>query len=86
MKHYLEQINDVFYSVDSTPEGLSSAEAAKRLSRDGKNKLVEAKKDSILKRFIGQLVDPMILILIVAAGISAVLAVFENEFPSDVVI
>lgn len=86
MKHYLEYIDDVFHSVGSTPEGLSDAEAVERLGKNGKNKLAQVKKDSILKRFIQQLIDPMILILIVAAGISAVLASFENEFPSDVII
>ncbi len=86
LKHYLEQINDVFNSVDSTPEGLKAGQVAERLARDGKNKLTQAKKDSLLKRFVGQLLDPMIIILIVAAGISAVLAGFENEFPSDVII
>ena len=40
MKHYLESAESVFQEVNSTPEGLSSAEAAKRLEANGKNKLV----------------------------------------------
>ena len=51
MKHYLENIENVFEEVKSSPEGLSSAEAAKRAEQYGKNKLAEAKKDSMLKKF-----------------------------------
>ena len=51
-----------------------------------KNKLAEGKKDSLLKRFIDQLMDPMILILLAAAAISGVLAVVEGESFTDVII
>ena len=43
MKHYLESIEAVFTALDSGPAGLSEAEAAQRLERDGKNKLAEGK-------------------------------------------
>ena len=49
-------------------------------------KLAEGKKDSLLKRFINQLMDPMILILLAAAAISGVLAVVEGESFADVII
>ena len=52
MKHYLESTEAVFKQVDSIGGGLSSAEASKRLEANGKNKFVEAKKDSTLKRFL----------------------------------
>ena len=89
MKHYLETAEVVFQEVNSTPEGLSSAEAAKRLEANGKNKLAEAKKDSMLKKFFDQMKDPMIIILIVAAAISAVTEFIEAKnaghsfFPTD---
>ena len=51
MKHYLETAESVFKEVGSTEKGLSSAEAAARLEKNGKNKLAEAKKDSTLKKF-----------------------------------
>ncbi|MCR4616435.1 MAG: cation-translocating P-type ATPase [Clostridiales bacterium] len=79
MKFYLEQIASVFEHVKSSFDGLSSEEAAKRLEANGKNKLAEGKKTPLIKRLIDQLADPMIIILIVAAIISAVLAVFENK-------
>ena len=86
MKHYCEDINVVLTEANSSAEGLSEQEAAKRLQENGKNKLAEAKKDSLLKRFVKQLMDPMILILLAAAAISGVLAVVEGESFADVII
>ena len=50
MKFYLEQTDPVFSQVKSSESGLSSAEAEKRLSGNGKNKLKEGKKKSISSR------------------------------------
>ncbi|HZK22076.1 MAG TPA: cation-transporting P-type ATPase, partial [Oscillospiraceae bacterium] len=92
MKYYLEEISAVFKSVKSTENGLSSAEAEKRLLQNGKNKLAEGKKDSLFKRFVAQLSDPMIIILIVAAVISAVTEFYSISgtgarfFPTDTLI
>ncbi len=86
MKFYCEKIEKVLSETKSSVKGLTSAEAEKRLAENGKNKLAEAKKDSLIKRFLNQLTDPMILILLVAAGISGVLAVAEGESFADVII
>ena len=92
MRHYLEDIAAVFEQAQSGFGGLSGAEAAVRLERDGKNKLDQPQKDSLLKRFLSQMKDPMILILIAAAAISAALTFYESrqtgraEFPADVII
>ena len=86
MKHYCEDILSVLAEVKGSAEGLSSKEANDRLLVNGKNKLAEGKKDSLLKRFINQLMDPMILILLAAAAISGVLAVVEGESFADVII
>ena len=77
MKYYLESAEAVFQEVKSSEHGLTSAEAAARLQANGKNKLAEAKKDSMLKRFFDQMKDPMIIILLVAAVISAVTEIIE---------
>ena len=77
MKHYLESAEAVFQEVNSNENGLSSAEAAARLEKNGKNKLAEAKKDSTLKKFFDQMKDPMIIILLVAAVISAATEMIE---------
>ena len=66
--------------------GLSTQEANARLEKYGKNRLVEAKKDSLMKRFLKQLADPMIIVLLCAAALSAVTAAFENESFADVFI
>ncbi|MBQ8387958.1 MAG: cation-translocating P-type ATPase [Clostridia bacterium] len=92
MKFYLEKTDDVMNEVGSGENGLSSQEASERLEKNGKNKLVESKKESLLVRFLKQLAEPMTIILIVAAAISAGLEIYEglahNEwaFPADVVI
>ena len=77
MKYYLESMQSVFDDVKSSENGLSSQEAAKRLEQNGKNKLAEAKKDSVIKRFFDQMKDPMIVILLVAAVVSAVTDIIE---------
>ena len=86
MKFYCEDQEKVLSELGSTRDGLRSEEAAKRLEANGKNKLAAAKGKSILRRFLEQLADPMIIILLVAALISGVLAVVENESFADVII
>ena len=70
MKHYHEQSETVLQAQDSGVHGLSSSAAAERLTKNGKNKLAEAKHKSNLVRFFEQMKDPMIIVLIVAAVIS----------------
>ncbi len=86
MRYYCEEKETVLKSVDSNLSGLTSSEAEMRLARDGKNRLAEAKGKSIIRRFFEQLTDPMIIILIIAAVISGVLAIVENESFADVII
>ena len=86
MKFYTDEKDAVLQEVASTERGLSAAEAEKRLEANGKNKLKAAKKDSLIKRFFMQMADPMILILLAAAAISAVTSVYEGEAPTDVFI
>ena len=86
MKFYCEEIEQVLNETKSSRTGLTSSEAATRLEENGKNKLAESKKDSLIKRFFNQMTDPMILILLVAAAISGVLAVAEGESFADVII
>ena len=86
MKEYLKSSADVMAELSTTPDGLTETDAAAQLAQNGKNKLVEGKKESLLHRFFKQLAEPMTIILIVAAVISGVMAVMENEFPADVII
>ncbi len=93
MKFYTEQAANVFEEVSSNENGLASGEAAKRLEQNGPNKLKQEKKDSLLKRFLSQLRDPMIIILIIAAAVSAATEMIEAAamghpipFPTDALI
>ena len=86
MKFYCESIDATLEEVQSQREGLTSAEAAERIRKNGKNKLAEPKKDSIFQQLLKQISDPMIIILLVAAAVSGVLAVLEGESFADVII
>ena len=92
MKEYLKKSKDLLSELSVTETGLSAAEAAKRLEQNGKNKLAEGKKESLFHRFLKQLAEPMTIILIVAAIISAGVEIYNGvssghwEFPADVVI
>lgn len=86
MKEYLTSKEEVLAEQNTSREGLSTAEAEKRLERDGKNKLVEGKKISLLERFLKQLADPMIIILIAAAVVSGITAAYAGESFTDVII
>lgn len=86
MQEYLQNTEEVFSSVKSSAAGLTTAEAEKRLAEHGENKLQEGKKKSLIRRFLEQFTDPMIIILIVAAIISAVTSVVNREAPTDVFI
>jgi magnesium-transporting ATPase (P-type) len=65
--------DEVLQKLDSTPEGLSAAEAAKRLEAIGPNRLPEPPKEGLLKRFFKHFHDLLIYILIAAAGVTAAL-------------
>lgn len=52
--------------------GLSSGEAARRLTEFGENELEKGKRESLALRFLGQLKDPMILVLLAAAVLSVI--------------
>ena len=86
MRYYCEEKERVLEELGSSHEGLDVNEAERRLLKHGKNKLAEAKKDSLIKRFFAQMKDPMIIILLCAAAISGVLAVSEGESFADVII
>ncbi len=74
MKHYFESIETVLSQEKTSSNGLNSSEAVERLNEYGKNKLTEGKKKSLIARFLGQMTDPMVLVLIAAAIISGVVS------------
>ena len=86
MQAYLQPVEDVLSQVDVTRQGLSSQEAAARLEKNGKNKLNESPKATLLQRFLKELADPMLLILMAAALVSGITSVISNEPMTDVII
>ena len=71
-KTYAQSAEEVLRNLGVGSEGLTSAQARERLAEYGPNKLKEAEKPTLLQRFIQQLKDPMLIILMVAAAVSAV--------------
>ncbi|MBQ3867588.1 MAG: cation-translocating P-type ATPase [Clostridia bacterium] len=86
MRYYLEDSEKVLSEFNTDAGGLTGAEAERRLGEHGKNKLQEPEKESLIKRLAKQMADPMIIILLVAAAISAVTSILEHSFPADVLI
>lgn len=86
MDYYRQPPSDTLRALDSTPDGLTPEQAAARLARDGRNALTEPPKPSLVKRFFQQLADPMILVLLAAALISAITSAYAHESFADVII
>jgi len=78
MNYYLDKVEKVFSTFKTQKEGISLKEAEKRLEENGKNELVKAKKKGVVQRFVEQLMNPMVLVLLVAATISLVIAIVEK--------
>ena len=65
---FTKPTGEVLKELDTNRErGLSSKQAEERLSKYGPNALEGAKKESLAMRFLGQLKDPMIIVLLAAA-------------------
>ncbi|HIS77661.1 MAG TPA: cation-translocating P-type ATPase [Candidatus Merdivicinus excrementipullorum] len=72
--------SELLSSLQTTQEqGLTATQAAQRLSQYGLNKLAEKKPKTNLQRFLAQFKDVMIIILLIAAAISFVIACVEGE-------
>ncbi|MCD8224604.1 MAG: cation-translocating P-type ATPase [Clostridiales bacterium] len=85
-RYYFEETKNVLRDLHSNESGISEKEAIIRLEANGKNLLDTAEEKSLIIRFLEQMADPMILILIAAAAISGILAIVENDSFADVII
>ena len=86
MKEYLESSEAVINELGTSEGGLTTSQADERRAKYGLNKLKEGEKKSLIRRFLEQIADPMIIILIVAAVVSGITAVYEGESFADVII
>ena len=85
-KDYNRSPQEVLDELHTSAQGLTPEEAEARLAKHGPNKLKEAEKPSVFQRFLTQLKDPMLLILIAAAAVSAVTNALSNESFTEVFI
>ena len=87
-KIYTQSATEVLQNLGVNAEGLTTAQAQERLAEYGPNKLKEAPKPTLLQRFLAQLKDPMLIILMIAAGVSALTGMLagENEWAEVIII
>ncbi len=83
---FLMTAQEVLAAQGSSHQGLAEQEAARRLEKHGANRLQEAKKITNFQRFLQQLADPMLLILLAAAAVSAVTSILSHESLTEVFI
>lgn len=86
MDFYKLKKEEVLLKTDTSEEGLTEQEAAKRLAQFGKNELTTDKKKSPVAVFFSQFKDFLVIILIIAAVISMVLGDIESSVVILVVI
>ena len=76
-KTYTLSTDEVLKNLGVDENGLSTAQAQERLQKYGPNKLKEGEKPTWLQRFLAQLKDPMLIILMIAAVVSAATTVID---------
>ena len=79
MKMHTRSVEEVLLELKAGQEGLSTMQAEERLATYGPNKLKEAEKPTLLQRFLAQLKDPMLIILLIAAAVSAITGMLAHE-------
>ena len=77
-------VKDVFKGLKSSKEGLSDKEAKKRIDEYGLNAIKDEKKISAIEIFINQFKSFLVILLLLAAGISLVLS-FQPGFEDHLV-
>lgn len=86
MNFYNLSKEKVLKILESTESGLTSDEINLRLQKNGKNKLVESKKETKLTKFLNEFKDLMIIVLILSAIISFILSIVNKEPATDSII
>ncbi len=79
MNSHSQTIEELQLQLKTTPQGLTNSEAGKRLKEYGENRLKEARKKSLLVKFLEQFKDVMVLILLAAAAVSFFVALSEQD-------
>ena len=79
-KEVLDQLNV------TVQDGLTDSEAKKRLDQYGPNELKSAERESLFMRFLDQMKDPMIIVLLIAAVLSFVSSGFTDWVDSVIIL
>ena len=75
---YQEQAEQVMRSIGVTTEGMTETQAAQRREKYGENELEEEKRKTVWQVFLGQFMDVLVIILIIAAAVSALSGNMES--------
>ena len=79
-KVYSQDYEKIFEFAESSTNGLSYAEAKKRLETNGKNTFIETKKPNLLMRFFSQFKDVLIIVLLISSIISFVITCIDQTW------
>ena len=77
---FTSEVEEVIKELETSESGLTSTEAKARLEKNGKNALDEAAKRPMILRFFDQFKDLMIIVLLVAAVVSGILSIVQQEY------
>ena len=80
MPHFTDQTSNLFKQFHSSENGLSSDQVLQNRKEFGENKLEKQKKTSWIKRFFAQFKNLMIIILLISALISTIVALSKKEY------
>ncbi|MGN0633303.1 MAG: cation-translocating P-type ATPase [Oscillospiraceae bacterium] len=75
---YKQKPEDLYYEFKSSANGLTSEQAEKNAAKFGKNAIAQGKKKSTLQIFLSQFADFLVIILIIAALVSAITGDMES--------
>ena len=83
---YEKDLSELQAELGSRDTGLSEQEAGERLQKYGKNELEKAGKKNVFQKFLDELKDPMLIMLLAAAVVSAVTNAVSGESMAEVFI
>ena len=68
--YYEQEISELEGELNTSPSGLTDSEVTARQRKYGKNILPKKKKDSIIKIFLHEFADPIVILLLIAIVVS----------------
>ena len=84
--YYSMTTSELKMKLKTDENGLSPGEAKRRINKYGLNELPKKKKDSILKIFVSELLDPIILLLLVAIAASLIVGEYIDALAIALII